>query len=85
MSCYNIDITFWGEHCQIEGAQLANLRGLDTPPTLAIKGGRVTEFNGKSVGTISNRTLFINTYVLKKLFFSKHGFMTMESIQPHHL
>ena len=58
MSGYNIEIILWGEKCQFEGAQLANLRGLDTPPTLAIKGGRVTEFNGKTIGTISNATLF---------------------------
>ena len=42
MSGYSIDITLWGEHYQIEGAELANLHGLATPPTLTIKGGRVT-------------------------------------------
>ena len=60
MPCYSIDITLWGEHCQIEGAKLANLRGLDTPLALAIKGDRVTKFNGKIVGTISNSNIFIN-------------------------
>ena len=60
MSGYSIDITLWGDHCQIEGAELANLRGLPTPPVVAIKGGRITEFNGKTVGTISNTTIFIN-------------------------
>ena len=57
---YNIDITLWEEHCQIEGAQFSNLRGLNTPPALAIKSDRVIEFNGKTIGTISNTTLFIN-------------------------
>ena len=42
MSGYSIDITLWGEHFQIEGVELANLCSLDTPPSLAIKGGRVT-------------------------------------------
>ena len=42
MSGYSIDITLWGEHCQIEGAELANLCGLPTPLAVAIKGGRVT-------------------------------------------
>ena len=60
MSCYSIGKTLWGEHCQIEGAQLANLRGLDTPLAIEITGGRVIDFNGKTVGTISNTTLFIN-------------------------
>ena len=59
MSGYSIDITLWGENFQIEGAELANLHGLATPPTLTIKGGRVTEFNGKTVGTIFNTALFI--------------------------
>ena len=47
MSGYSIDITLWGEHFQIQKAQLANLRGLPTPPAIAIKGDRVTYFNGK--------------------------------------
>ena len=60
MSGYSIDITLWGKHCQIEGSQLANLHGLPTPPAIAIKGGCVTYFNGKTIGTISNTTIFIN-------------------------
>ena len=54
MSGNSINITLWGDHCQIEGAKLASLCGLPTPPPVAIKGGCVTEFNGKTVGTISN-------------------------------
>ena len=78
MSGYSIDITLWGEHCQIEGVKLSNLRGLPTPPAVAIKGGRVTDFNGKIVGTISNTTVFINpkiedTSVLQK-WFHDNGF-----------
>ena len=78
MSGYSIDITLWGEHYQIEGAELANLRGLPTPPAVAIKGGHVTEFNRKIVGTISNTTVFINpkiedTSVLQK-WFHDNGF-----------
>ena len=56
----SIDITLWGDHYQIEGVELANLRGLPTPPAIAIKGGHVTNFNGKTVETISNTTVFIN-------------------------
>ena len=78
MSGYSIDITLWGEHCQIEGAELANLRGLPTPPAVAIKGGRVKDFNGKIVGTIYNTIVFINpkiedTSVLQK-WFHDNGF-----------
>ena len=60
MSRNSIDITLWGDHCQIEGAKIVSLHGLPTPPAVAIKGGRVTEFNEKIVGTISNTTIFIN-------------------------
>ena len=78
MSGYNIDITLWGKHFQIEGTELANLHGLDTPPVLEIKGGHVTEFNGKTVGTISNTTLFINPNieetVLLQRWFDDNGF-----------
>ena len=78
MSGYSIDITLLGEHCQIEGAELANLHGLPTPPTVAIKGGRLIDFTGKTIGTISNTTVFINpkiedTSVLQK-WFHDNGF-----------
>ena len=75
----------WGENYQIEGAQLANLRGLDTPPALAIKGGRVTEFNGKTVGTISNTTLFRNqnieeTFLLQTCFHDNGLCLAFQSL-----
>ena len=60
MSGYSIDITLWGEHFQIEGAEISNLHALGTPPVVEIKGGCVTDFNGKIVETISNTTIFIN-------------------------
>ena len=78
MSSYSIDITLWGEHFQIQGAKLASLRGLPTPPAVVIKGGRVIDFNGKSVGTISTSTIFISpnieqTSVLQR-WFNDNGF-----------
>ena len=71
VSCYSIDITLWGEHCQIEGAELANLHGLATTPALATKGGCVTTFNGKTVGTISNSTLFINPNIEETILLQR--------------
>ena len=78
MSGYSIDITHWGEHCQIEGDELANLHGLATLIALAIKGGHVTDFNGKTVGTISNTTILIKpnieeTVILQR-WFHDYGF-----------
>ena len=78
MSVYRIDIMLLGEHFQIEGTELANLRGLDTPQVLAINGAPVTIFNGKTIGTISNTTLFINPNieetVLLQIWFDSNGF-----------
>ena len=74
MSRYSIDdITLWGENFQIQGVELSTLRGLPTPPAVVIKGGHVTNFNGKSVGIISTFTIFINpnieqTLVLQRWF-----------------
>ena len=83
---YSIDITIWGEHCQIEGAKPANLRGLPTPPAVAIKGGRVTKINGKTVGTISNTIVFINPEIEQTLVlqnrFHENGFRLAESSMP---
>ena len=78
MSGYSIDITIWGEHFQIQGAELANLCGLPTPPAVVIKGGCVTDFNGKFVGTISNSTIFINPNIVQtsalQKWFNDNGF-----------
>ena len=78
MSCSSIDITLWGDHFQIEGAKLSSLHGLPTPPVVAIKGSCVTDFTRKTVGTISNTTVFINpkiedTSLLQK-WFHDNGF-----------
>ena len=87
MSGYSIDITLWGEHFQIQGAELSNLCSLPTPLAVVIKGGRVTDFNGKSVGTISNSTIFINpnleqTSILQRCF-NDNGFRSASPSLSH--
>ena len=78
MSSYSIDITLWGENCQIQGDELSSLRGLPTPPTVEITSGCVTDCNGKIVGTISNTTIFINPNIEKisvlQKWFHDNGF-----------
>ena len=37
MSSYSIDITLWGEHFQIQGAELTILHDLPTPPSVVVK------------------------------------------------
>ncbi|CAI9095111.1 OLC1v1030972C1 [Oldenlandia corymbosa var. corymbosa] len=59
MSGRSVEITLWGNFCNAEGHTLQNMCDSGVFPVLAIKSGRVNDFNGKAVGTISNSQLFI--------------------------
>ncbi|WOL14899.1 hypothetical protein Cni_G23680 [Canna indica] len=60
MSGCSVEVTFWGSFCTTEGQQLQHMCDSGACPVLAIKTGRVSDFSGKSVGTISSSQLFIN-------------------------
>lgn len=60
MSGRSVEITLWGNLCTGEGQQLQELCDSGNFPVLAIKTGRVSDFSGKSVGSISSSQLFIN-------------------------
>ena len=60
MSGCSVDITFWGDFCNAEGQQLQSLCESGSNPILALKSGRVGEYNGRIVGTISSSLLKIN-------------------------
>ncbi|CAM0943763.1 unnamed protein product [Alopecurus aequalis] len=60
MSGRSVDVTMWGDFCNREGSQLQEMVERGVFPVLAVKTGRVTDFNGKSVGTISSSQLLIN-------------------------
>ncbi|XP_024015993.1 replication protein A 70 kDa DNA-binding subunit A isoform X2 [Eutrema salsugineum] len=55
-----VEVTLWGEFCNRDGRQLEELVESAFFPVLAIKAGKVSDFSGKSVGTISSTQLFIN-------------------------
>lgn len=59
MSGRSVELTLWGNFCNAEGQTLQNVCDSGIFPVLAVKAARVNEFNGKSVGTISNSQLFI--------------------------
>lgn len=59
MSGRSVEITLWGNFCNAEGQTLQNMCDSGIFPVLAIKSGRVNDFNGKAVGTISTSQLFI--------------------------
>ncbi|XP_039128729.1 LOW QUALITY PROTEIN: replication protein A 70 kDa DNA-binding subunit A-like [Dioscorea cayenensis subsp. rotundata] len=60
MSGRSVEITLWGNFCNAEGQQLQTMCDSGMFPVLAVKAGRVSDFNGKSLGTIGSSQLFID-------------------------
>ncbi|ESQ39667.1 hypothetical protein EUTSA_v10000781mg [Eutrema salsugineum] len=59
MSGRSVEVTMWGNFCNAEGQKLQNLCDSGVFPVLAVKAGRISEFNGKQVSTIGSSQLFI--------------------------
>ncbi|KAJ9135481.1 hypothetical protein P3X46_032661 [Hevea brasiliensis] len=60
MSGRSVEFALWGSFCNAEGQRLQNMCDSGGFPFLAVKSGRVSDFNGKAVGTISTSQLFID-------------------------
>ncbi|TYG42258.1 hypothetical protein ES288_D12G242000v1 [Gossypium darwinii] len=60
MSSRSVELTLWGSLCNAEGQKLQSLCDSGEFPVLAVKAGRVNDFNGKAVGSISSTQLFID-------------------------
>ncbi|XP_044472146.1 replication protein A 70 kDa DNA-binding subunit A [Mangifera indica] len=56
----SIELTLWGDFCSKEGQKLQEMVDVGFFPVLAVKAGKVNDFSGKSIGTISSTQLFIN-------------------------
>ncbi|XP_027329707.1 replication protein A 70 kDa DNA-binding subunit A-like [Abrus precatorius] len=56
----NVELILWGEFCNREGQKLHEMVDAGFFPILAVKAGKVNDFTGKSIGTISATQLFIN-------------------------
>ncbi|MCI05404.1 replication protein A 70 kDa dna-binding subunit A-like, partial [Trifolium medium] len=56
----SVELTLWGEFCNREGQKLQEMVDAGVFPILAVKAGKVNEFSGKSIGSISTTQLFIN-------------------------
>ncbi|KAJ7955960.1 Replication protein A subunit [Quillaja saponaria] len=56
----SVELTLWGEFCNREGQKLQEMIDSGIFPVLAVKAGKVNDFSGKSIGTISATQLFIN-------------------------
>ncbi|KAL9246974.1 hypothetical protein vseg_020451 [Gypsophila vaccaria] len=59
MSGRSVELTMWGNFCNADGQTLQNLCDSGQFPILAVKAARVSEFNGKNLGTISSSQFFI--------------------------
>ncbi|KAF8378985.1 hypothetical protein HHK36_028411 [Tetracentron sinense] len=77
MSGRSVELTLWGNFCNAEGQRLQNMCDSGVFPVLAVKTARVSDFNGKAVGTITTSQLFIDpdfpeAHSLKE-WFDKEG------------
>ncbi|KAL3818331.1 hypothetical protein ACJIZ3_004236 [Penstemon smallii] len=59
MSGRSVELTLWSNFCNAEGQTLEKMLDSGLFPVLAVKSGRVNDFNGKSVGTTFNSQFFI--------------------------
>ncbi|XP_057847285.2 replication protein A 70 kDa DNA-binding subunit A-like [Cryptomeria japonica] len=65
MSRTTIEVTIWGAPSEKEGVQLQQKYYLQETIILAIKSGRVCEYNGKVLSTSSNTHLILNPAILE--------------------
>ncbi|KAK6147653.1 hypothetical protein DH2020_018565 [Rehmannia glutinosa] len=56
----SVELTLWGDFCNREGQQLQEMVENGISPILAVKAGKVNDFSGKSISTISATQLFTN-------------------------
>ncbi|KAF7813590.1 replication protein A 70 kDa DNA-binding subunit A [Senna tora] len=56
----SVELTLWGDFCNREGQKLQDMVNDGFFPVLAVKAGKVNDFSGKTIGTISSTQLFIN-------------------------
>lgn len=56
----SVELTMWGDFCNKEGQKLQEMIESGFFPILAVKAGKVNDFSGKSIGTISSTQLFVN-------------------------
>lgn len=56
----SVELTLWGDFCNKQGQKLQEMVDVGFFPVLSVKSGKVNDFSGKSIGTISSTQLFIN-------------------------
>ncbi|XP_010449392.1 PREDICTED: replication protein A 70 kDa DNA-binding subunit E-like isoform X1 [Camelina sativa] len=77
MSGRSVEVTMWGNFCNAEGQRLQSICDSGGFPVLAVKAGRISEFNGKAVSTIGSSKLFIDPDFVEALklkdWFEREG------------
>ncbi|KAG2261000.1 hypothetical protein Bca52824_068079 [Brassica carinata] len=77
MSGRSVEVTMWGSFCNTEGQRLQSLCDSGGFPVLAVKAGRISEFNGKAVSTIGSSQLFVEPDLVEarklKEWFEREG------------
>ncbi|KAI8107796.1 hypothetical protein M9435_002824 [Picochlorum sp. BPE23] len=56
----SIEVTLWGEFASAPGDTISAEIASSRHPVVAIKGGRVGEFNGKNISTVSSSSVLLN-------------------------
>lgn len=56
----SVELTLWGDFCNKEGQKLQEMVDSGLFPVLAVKAGKVNDFNGKTIGTIFSTQLVID-------------------------
>eukprot|EP00898_Chlorokybus_atmophyticus_P002303 jgi/Chlat1/3073/Chrsp21S03384 len=59
-SARSVEICLWGDKCLKDGAKIEGMMNAGERPIIAVKAGRISDFNGRSVGTISSTQISIN-------------------------
>ena len=77
MSGRSVEVTMWGSFCNAEGQKLQSLCDSGEFPVLAVKAGRISEFNGKAVSTIGSSQLLVEPDLVEarklKEWFEREG------------
>ena len=78
----SIEVTLWGNFASTPGEQIAAEIAASRNPVVAIKGGRVGEFNGKNISTVSSSQVLLNPQEPPETAQIKHWYSTQGASIP---
>ncbi len=72
----SIEVTLWGNFTSTPGEQIAAEIAASRHPVVAIKGGRVGEFNGKNISTVNSSQVLVDPQEPPETAQIKHWYAT---------